>query len=116
MTQKKTENWKEGVRNGESKTFFYQGHIQKTENYKDGKKYGWFEEYHPDQTPKHRVLYEADVLIEEYKYDEHGREIYSFPKFNNGGGDEDDAKIYSILATGFFTRNRVGRSENGNNR
>ena len=30
------------------------------------------------------------MLIEEYKYDEHGREIYSFPKYA-GGGDEDDA-------------------------
>lgn len=86
----RTESWDMGVKNGEFKTFYYQGHIQSTENYSKGRKDGWFEEYYPDQSSKRRVLYSQDVLVEEYKYDEHGREVYSFPKFA-GGGDEDDA-------------------------
>ena len=37
-----------------SKHSIIQGHIQKTENYKKGKKEGWWEEYYPDQTAKNR--------------------------------------------------------------
>jgi antitoxin component YwqK of YwqJK toxin-antitoxin module len=85
----KTESWDMGVKNGEFKTFYYQGHIQKTENYKKGKKEGWFEEFYPDQSAKTRKLYKKDELIEEHRYDEHGRETYSFGT-PTGDANEDD--------------------------
>jgi len=87
----KTEVWSNGIRNGKFTTFYYQGHLQKTENYEDGVKEGWFKEYYSDEKLKRRVLYEADVLIEEYKYDESGRQVYVFPQFNAGGAEDDAA-------------------------
>jgi antitoxin component YwqK of YwqJK toxin-antitoxin module len=86
----KTEHWDEGIKNGEFKTFYYQGHIQTSGNYKKGLKEGWFEEYYPDQTTKSRALFKKGVLIEEHRYDEHGRETYSFgtPTGNNSEDDE----------------------------
>ena len=39
----------------------------------------------------HDLTYEADVLIEEYKYDESGRQVYVFPQFNAGGAEDDAA-------------------------
>tara|TARA_B110000305_G_scaffold241421_1_gene315502 strand:+ start:11310 stop:12467 length:1158 start_codon:yes stop_codon:yes gene_type:complete len=85
----KTESWNEGVKNGEFKTFYYQGHIQVSENYKKGKKEGWFEVFYPDQSIKSRALYKKDVLLEEHKYDVHGRETYSFGT-PTGDESEDD--------------------------
>ena len=79
-----------GVKNGEFKIFYYQGHIQESENYKKGKKEGWFETFYPDSKDKRRALYKKDVLVEEHKYDEHGRETYTFGA-QPDGGDEDDA-------------------------
>lgn len=86
----KTENWKMGIKNGEFKIFYYQGHIQESENYKKGNKEGWFEKFYPDSTPKQRALYKKDELIEEHRYDEHGRETYTFGA-QPDSGDEDDA-------------------------
>jgi hypothetical protein len=78
------------VKNGEFKTFYYEGFVQVSENYKKGLKEGWFEEFFPDQKRKSRALYKKDVLIEEHVWDESGREIKTF-----GGkvssGVEDDA-------------------------
>ncbi|MCR9173586.1 MAG: hypothetical protein NXI10_13880 [bacterium] len=85
------EMWEKGRRNGEFKTFFYDQQIQKIESYKDGRKHGWFEEYHPNNEIKNRQNYWEGVLVEEYKYDEHGREIYAHPKHNTGEQYEDDA-------------------------
>ena len=39
----------------------------------------------------HDLTYEADVLIEDYKYDESGRQVYVFPQFNAGGAEDDAA-------------------------
>lgn len=73
-----TESWSDGVKNGEFKMFYYDQQIQKSENYKKGLKEGWFEEFYPDNTAKNRSLYKKDVLIEEHRFDEQGRETYSF--------------------------------------
>lgn len=86
----RTESWNMDVKNGEFKTFYYQGFVQTSENYKKGLKEGWFEEFFPDQKKKRRALYEKDVLVEEYVWDESGRLIKSMGG-NNGGGAEDDA-------------------------
>lgn len=86
----RTESWDEGIKNGEFKTFYYEGHIQVSESYRKGLKEGWFEEFYPDQTSKRRALYKKDVLLEEHKYDEHGRETYSFGA-PTGDQAEDDA-------------------------
>jgi antitoxin component YwqK of YwqJK toxin-antitoxin module len=74
----RTESWDEGIKHGEFKTFFYNQTIQVTENYKKGRKQGWFEEFYPDGKAKNRRLFEKDELIEEHRYDENGRETYSF--------------------------------------
>lgn len=86
----KTENWLNGIKNGEFKIFYYQGQIQVSENYKKGIKEGWFEEFYPDSKTKRKALYKKDVLIEEHKYDEQGRETYSFgaPTGNQAEDDE----------------------------
>lgn len=86
----RTENWDEGVKHGEFKTYYYQGHIQVSETYKKGKKEGWFETFYPDQSPKNRSLYKKDVLIEEHRYDEHGRETYSFGTPTSTGAEDDE--------------------------
>lgn len=85
----KTESWLSGVKNGEFKIFYYQGDIQVSENYKKGLKEGWFEEFYPDKTSKNRKFYKKDVLVEEHRYDEHGRETYSFGT-PTGDNTEDD--------------------------
>ncbi len=89
-TLMRTENWNKGVKEGEFKIFFYDGSIQQSENYKKGRKEGWFEHFYHDGTPKRRALYEKDELIEEHRYDEHGRETYSFGT-PTGDQMEDDA-------------------------
>lgn len=86
----RTESWDEGVKHGEFKTYYYQGHIQTSENYKKGRKEGWFMQYYPDQTLKNKTLYEKDERIEEHRYDEHGRETYSFGTPESDTGVEDD--------------------------
>jgi antitoxin component YwqK of YwqJK toxin-antitoxin module len=86
----KIEHWSMGVKNGEFKVFFYQGAVQTVEVYdKRGNKEGWFIEYYPDSKTKLKILYEKGVLVEEYRYDEHGRETYSFPE-RTGDEMEDD--------------------------
>lgn len=85
----RTESWDEGIKSGEFKTFYYQGHIQTTESYKKGLKEGWFKQYYPDQSLKNQSLYKKDVLIEEHRYDEHGRETYSFGTPTSSGAEDD---------------------------
>lgn len=87
----RTEMWDKGRRNGEFKTFYYNQTPQQIESYSKGRKHGWSEEYHPSGDLKNRKNYWEDVLVEEYRYDEHGREIYSFPKYDSGEEYEDDA-------------------------
>jgi antitoxin component YwqK of YwqJK toxin-antitoxin module len=86
----KIEHWSAGVKNGEFKMFFYDGSTQTSENYKKGLKEGVFEEFYPDAKTKHKRVFKKDVLIEEYKYDEHGRETYAFPE-RIQTDEEDDA-------------------------
>ncbi len=87
----KTEHWNMDVKDGEFKVFYYQGHIQIQESFKKGVPIGWYIEYYPDSKTKHKILYDKKgVKIEEHKYDEQGRETYSFGK-PDGGGAEDDA-------------------------
>lgn len=85
----KIEKWDMGVKNGDFKIFFYQGHIQESESYKKGLKEGWFTVFYPDSKTKSRALYKKDVLIEEHRYDQQGRETYSFGK-PTGDETEDD--------------------------
>lgn len=85
----RTENWVMDVKEGAFKSFYYQGHIQTSENYKKGIKEGWFEEFYPDSKTKNRSLYKKGVLIEEHRYDEQGRETYSFGA-PSGDQNEDD--------------------------
>lgn len=73
-----TEHWTIGVKDGEFKTFFYQGTVQVSEMYKKGLMEGWFMEYYPDGVTKRKALYKKDILLEEHRYDEQGRETYSF--------------------------------------
>lgn len=87
----RTETWTMGIKTGPFKTFFYNGDVQVSENYdKKGRQHGWFEEYHPGNVMKRKALYDKDILIEEHKYDEHGRETYSFGA-PTGDQNEDDA-------------------------
>lgn len=86
----KTENWAMDVKDGEFKTFYYQGHTQTQESYKKGIPVGWFIEYYPDATVKQKILYDKKgVRIEEHKFDEQGRETYSFGKPEQGGAEDD---------------------------
>lgn len=87
----KIEHWSAGVKNGEFKMFYYDGTVQTTENYKKGLKEGWFEEFYPDGKTKHKRLFKKDELLEEYKYDEHGREIYAFPPRVHTDVEDDEA-------------------------
>lgn len=86
----KNEHWNMGVKDGDFKIFYYEQNVQVAESYKKGLKEGWFIEYYPDGTTKHKTLYKKDELLEEYKYDEQGKETYSFPKVE-GDNMEDDA-------------------------
>ncbi len=74
----KIEHWKLDVKDGEFKVFFYEGNLQTLENFKKGKKEGWFEEYYPTQKVKSRILYKKEIIIEEHRFDEKGREVYTF--------------------------------------
>ncbi|XOV67505.1 MAG: toxin-antitoxin system YwqK family antitoxin [Fluviicola sp.] len=87
----RTEMWDKGLKNGEFKTFYYDQQLQSIESYKKGRKHGWFEEYHPKGELKSRKNYWEGVLVQEYRYDEHGREVYAFPKQETGPEYEDDA-------------------------
>ena len=85
----KIENWDEGVKNGEFKIFFYGGSIQESSSYKKGLKEGWFTVYYPGDITKSKALYKKDVLLEEYRYDEQGRETYSFGGEETGESEDD---------------------------
>lgn len=85
------EHWKMDVKEGEFKTFYYEGHVQDQATYKKGQLTGTAEEFYPDQKLKHRTIYDKKgVIIQEQKFDEHGRETYSFG-VEEGEGAEDDA-------------------------
>jgi len=86
----KIEHWKMGVENGEFKVFFYQGHVQSVENYEKGRLEGWAIIYYPDSKIKSKALFEKGVLIEEHRYDEHGRETYTFGVENTDGAEDDE--------------------------
>jgi antitoxin component YwqK of YwqJK toxin-antitoxin module len=87
----RTENWSLDVKDGEFKTFYYQGFVQDHVSYKKGKFTGTAEEFYPDQKLKHKIIYDKKgVRVEEYKYDEHGRETFSFGAPEGGTGAEDD--------------------------
>ena len=86
----KIEHWNMGVKNGAFKIFYYQGHVQEERTFKKGKKEGWYKLYYPDSKVKNESLFEKDVLIEEHRYDEQGRETYSFGT-PTGDQSEDDA-------------------------
>lgn len=86
----RTENWDEGTKHGDFKTFYYDQTIQTTESYKKGRKQGWFEEKYPDGMTKNRKLFDKDELIEEHRYDEHGRETYSFGTPDSSGAEDDE--------------------------
>lgn len=88
----KTENWSEGVKDGEWKVFYYEQNLQVVESWKEGKKNGWFEEYHPNGVAKRRRLYnKKQELEEEHRYDEHGRETYSFGVPTGDQNEDDEA-------------------------
>ena len=86
----KIEHWNMGVKNGEFKIFYYQGHVQEERTFKKGKQEGWYKLYYPDSKVKNESLFEKDILIEEHRYDEQGRETYSFGT-PTGDQSEDDA-------------------------
>lgn len=85
----RTENWKFGVKNGSFKVFYIQGKVQSSENYKKGLKQGEFLSYYPDGKLKRSAIFDKDVLLEEHRYDEQGRETYTFG-VPDSDGDEDD--------------------------
>jgi antitoxin component YwqK of YwqJK toxin-antitoxin module len=91
----RTEHWKLDVKEGEFKTFYYEGHIQDHETYKKGKREGVAEEFYPDSKLKHKTIYKKGIVIEEYKYDEHGRETYAFGKPVGKDGEAEDDKVMS---------------------
>lgn len=87
----KIEHWTVGVKNGDFKMFYYDGFVQTTENYKKGLKEGAFEEFYPDGKLKHNRIFKKDELLEEYKYDQHGRETYAFPVRVKQDEEDDEA-------------------------
>lgn len=88
-TPLKNENWNMGVKNGEFKIFYYDGKVQEQESWKKGLKEGWFKQFYPDGTTKRQALYKKDELLEEQRYDEQGRETYSFPEETPEGAEDD---------------------------
>lgn len=88
----RTEHWDMDVKAGEFKTFYYGGAVQDHETYKKGRLEGWAEEFYPTRKLKHKTLYKKGEVIEEYKYDQHGKETYSFgaSEEDNGGAEDDD--------------------------
>ena len=80
------------IKEGEFKTFYYGGFVQDHETYKKGRKEGVAEEFYADKKLKHKTIFKKGEIIEEYKYDEHGRETYSFgaPEGKEGEKEDDD--------------------------
>lgn len=74
----RTENWIDGIKNGEFKSFYYEGNLMSLENYKKGTKEGLFEEYYSNKKLKNRSIFSKGVLLEEHRFDENGRETYTF--------------------------------------
>jgi len=74
----RTEHWVNDVKEGEFKTFFYEGHIQEHSTYKKGRLEGIAEEFYFNKKLKHKTLYKKGVVIQEFKYDIHGKETYRF--------------------------------------
>jgi antitoxin component YwqK of YwqJK toxin-antitoxin module len=91
----RTEHWKMDVKEGEFKTFYYEGFVQDHETYKKGKKEGLAEEFYADQKLKHKTIFKKGVIIEEYKYDEHGRETYAFGAPVGKDGEREDDEVMS---------------------
>lgn len=86
----RTEHWTLDVKDGEFKTFYYGGAVQDHATYKKGRLEGVSEEFHHNRKLKHKTIYKKGVVIEEYRYDEHGKETYSFGAEEKEGGAEDD--------------------------
>ena len=88
----RTEHWKLDIKEGEFKTFYYGGFVQDHETYKKGRKEGVAEEFYADKKLKHKTIFKKGEIVEEYKYDEHGRETYSFgaPEGKEGEKEDDD--------------------------
>lgn len=86
----KIENWDMGTKNGEFKVFYYQGNILSSKNYKKGVEEGWFIDYYPDSKTKQKILYKKGERIEEHRYDEQGRETFSFGAQPDGGAEDDE--------------------------
>ena len=78
-TLMKLENWSNGVKNGEFKNFYYEQIVMDSENYSEGVPSGLWEAFHPDGTMNRSRLFKKGEVIEEYRFDEHGRETYAFP-------------------------------------
>ena len=89
----RTENWVSNVKEGEFKTFFYEGHIQDQCTYKKGRLEGWSEEYYFNKKLKHRTLYKKGVVLQEFKYDIHGKETYRFGVEEDEDGDAEDDTV-----------------------
>ncbi len=84
------ENWKSDIKEGEFKTFYIGGEIQNHVTYKKGLREGVYEEFYYDSKLKHKIVYKKDVVLQEYKYDQHGKETYSYGAPVKKEGEEDD--------------------------
>ena len=51
---------------------------------------GVYEEFYYDSKLKHKIVYKKDVVLQEYKYDQHGKETYSYGAPVKKEGEEDD--------------------------
>lgn len=87
----RVEHWDMGIKNGEFKSFYYKGHPQTIEVYKKGIPIGQHLDYYPDGSQKIKKIYDKKgKLIEEHRYDENGRETYSFGKPEQNGAEDDE--------------------------
>jgi antitoxin component YwqK of YwqJK toxin-antitoxin module len=91
----RTEKWALDVKDGEFKTFYYQGHLQSLESFKKGIPEGWWEDRWPDDKLKRRALYKKGNVVEEYRYDEQGAEVYAFDGENIRDGYAETAPTVS---------------------
>lgn len=90
----RVEHWDMGIKNGEFKSFFYQGNPQTIAIYKKGIPVGQHLEYYHDGTQKSKKTYDKKgKLIEEHRYDENGRETYSFGKPEQSGAEDDEVPV-----------------------
>ena len=91
-----TENWNMGMKVGEFKIFYYSGkrfRYRRIMTRKVEKRVGSWSITQTAWT-KRKILYEKDVLLEEHRYDEQGRETYSFGE-PEGDQMEDDENAFN---------------------